>query len=88
MDFTEKDLLGGNFICPLYKDEIQTDQRYDRHRARHLQELAFFVLPCTEDDSDAGGGDAGSRTEPGTESHASKDLPGNSNTLLQDLNEF
>ncbi|CAD6593370.1 MAG: hypothetical protein ASARMPREDX12_007113 [Alectoria sarmentosa] len=42
--------------CPLCKEEVDSGNQYDRHLARHLQELALFILPGSEeedsDDSD------------------------------------
>lgn len=39
--------------CILCGDPQETAQRYDRHVARHLQELALFVLPSNHDESDS-----------------------------------
>ncbi|KAI4259012.1 MAG: hypothetical protein L6R42_004794 [Xanthoria sp. 1 TBL-2021] len=38
--------------CILCGDPQETAERYDRHVARHLQELALFVLPPNHDESD------------------------------------
>ena len=40
--------------CPLCKDEVEFGKQYDRHLARHLQELALFILPGSEEDSEFG----------------------------------
>lgn len=40
--------------CPLCTEEVVPGKQYDRHLARHLQELALFILPGTEEDSDVG----------------------------------
>ncbi|KAL9074841.1 MAG: hypothetical protein Q9161_001979 [Pseudevernia consocians] len=37
--------------CPLCKEETELGKQYDRHLARHLQELALFILPGVEGDS-------------------------------------
>ena len=42
----------GFAACPLCKEEIDLGKQYDRHVARHLQELALFILPGSEEDSD------------------------------------
>ncbi|KAL8702444.1 MAG: hypothetical protein Q9201_004395 [Fulgogasparrea decipioides] len=52
--------------CILCGDSQATRQRYDRHVARHLQELALFVLPRNDEESD--------REEPSTESDTSSSL--------------
>ena len=44
----------GFATCPLCKEQIESGKRFDRHLARHLQELALFVLPVGEEDSDVG----------------------------------
>lgn len=44
---------GENRDCILCGDPQETAQRYDRHVARHLQELALFVLPPNHDESDS-----------------------------------
>lgn len=40
--------------CSLCTEEVVPGKQYDRHLARHLQELALFILPGTEEDSDVG----------------------------------
>ena len=40
--------------CSLCGDSLDTKTRHDRHLARHLQELALFILPRNEEDSDDG----------------------------------
>ena len=35
------------FICPLCKDVLISSKQYERHVARHLEELALFALPRT-----------------------------------------
>ena len=42
----------GFAACPLCTEPIDVGEQYDRHLARHLQELALFVLPGSEDDSE------------------------------------
>ena len=39
--------------CPLCKEEIISGQ-FDCHLTRHLQKLALFILPISEEDSDVG----------------------------------
>lgn len=38
--------------CALCKEEIESGKQYDRHLARHLQELALFILPGSEEGFD------------------------------------
>lgn len=54
--------------CPLCGDAQSTQERYDRHVAHHLQELALFVLPRNNDDSNDGESDVelGTRYSRGT----------------------
>ena len=40
-------------ICPLCKSTSKSENHFVRHLARHLQELALFVLPQDDEDSDA-----------------------------------
>ena len=42
----------GVATCPLCKEEIESGKQFDRHLARHLQELALFILSGGEEDSD------------------------------------
>ncbi|KAL8697515.1 MAG: hypothetical protein Q9224_002275, partial [Gallowayella concinna] len=39
-------------VCALCKEKQDTSERYERHVARHLQELALFILPRNDDESD------------------------------------
>ena len=46
-----------DFICSLYKDTLESSKQYERHVARHLEELALSSLPRSkiddvEDDND------------------------------------
>ena len=43
--------IQGPITCPLCKNENQSGKMYDDHVARHLQELALFVLPRGEEGS-------------------------------------
>ena len=36
------------FVCSLCKDTLSSSNQYERHVARHLEELALFALPRTE----------------------------------------
>ena len=38
--------------CPLCREEVEPGRQFNRHLARHLQELALFILPGGEEDSD------------------------------------
>ncbi|KAL8816857.1 MAG: hypothetical protein Q9223_004209 [Gallowayella weberi] len=38
--------------CPLCMDNLATTKQFERHIARHLEELALFVLPRVEDGSE------------------------------------
>ncbi|KAL9607786.1 MAG: hypothetical protein Q9167_007331 [Letrouitia subvulpina] len=40
-----------NLQCPLCKDSLMSLKFFERHVARHLEELALFVLPRTEPDA-------------------------------------
>lgn len=42
----------GFAACPLCIEEIEPGKQYHRHLARHLQELALFILPGGEENSD------------------------------------
>ena len=60
-DFSpHKEEIVPSFICPLCREDIQTERQYDRHVARHLQELALFILPRTYHDSDVSENGSGS----------------------------
>ena len=37
-----------DFVCPLCRDTLSSPKQYERHVARHLEELALFALPRTE----------------------------------------
>ena len=37
-----------DFTCPLCRDTLSSPKQYERHVARHLEELALFALPRTE----------------------------------------
>lgn len=39
-----------DLICSLCKDTLNSSKQYERHVARHLEELALFALPRTEMD--------------------------------------
>ena len=39
-----------DFICSLCKDTLKSSKQYERHVARHLEELALFALPRIEID--------------------------------------
>ncbi|KAL8812443.1 MAG: hypothetical protein Q9223_007292, partial [Gallowayella weberi] len=41
-----------SLVCALCMEKQDTSERHERHVARHLQELALFVLPRIEDESD------------------------------------
>ena len=72
----EKEVTAPSLMCPLCREKVHTEQQYDRHVARHLQELALFILPRTDEDSDAdeGGSGSGSGCESDAESDTSEDL--------------
>lgn len=63
-----------NLTCPLCRETLSSMKQYERHLARHLEELALFALPRGEmddeadgDDLDAKGSASGSRSFPGYE---------------------
>ena len=39
-----------DFVCSLCKDTLKSSKQYERHVARHLEELALFALPRIEID--------------------------------------
>lgn len=39
-----------DLVCSLCKDTLKSSKQYERHVARHLEELALFALPRTEMD--------------------------------------
>lgn len=47
----EKERTAPRLVCLLCEDNFKTEPQHDRHVARHLQELALFVLPRSDDDS-------------------------------------
>ena len=55
-----------DFVCALCKDALKSSKQYERHVARHLEELALFALPRTEmddaEDDDDDVVDAGAST--------------------------
>ena len=53
-------------LCPLCIEDVEQGKNYDRHLARHLQELALFILPRSDEnsgthESDSDSGKGGSR---------------------------
>ena len=49
----------GDYVCSLCKETLESSKQYERHVARHLEELALFALPRTEmDDSEDDDDDA------------------------------
>ena len=38
--------------CTLCREDVERGNIYDRHLARHLEELALFILPRSDEDSD------------------------------------
>ena len=45
---TTEHLRRGDLACALCKDTLKSAKQYERHVARHLEELALFALPRTE----------------------------------------
>ena len=79
-DCTLKEMKGIR-LCPLCKEEIESGKPYDRHLARHLQEVALFILPCGDDESDVSGDEASESTsnaesENLTASHVKPEMAG------------
>ena len=63
-------LRGGDLICALCRDTLNSAKQYERHVARHLEELSLFALPRiemdeTEDDDDDEFDATASRSENG-----------------------
>ncbi|KAL8889951.1 MAG: hypothetical protein Q9192_005940 [Flavoplaca navasiana] len=67
---SDKQEKGGS--CILCKKPQRTRQQYDRHVARHLQELALFVLPRNDEelDDEESDDDEADDEEPGTKSES------------------
>ena len=42
----------GSVLCPLCIEDLERGRDYDRHLARHLEELALFMLPRSDEDFD------------------------------------
>lgn len=78
--------------CQLCGDSHPTEERQARHMARHLQELALFVLPRPDEDSDESGNDAnemadsGSRKREAGESRSLEIIPIINQPVLTQLN--
>ena len=90
-DFTlhlEKEEGAPSFTCALCQENVHTEQKYSRHVARHLQELALFILPCTDNDSDTNGGGFGSDVESGAESDTSEDFQKSKDACLEILEAY
>ena len=47
---TTEHLCGEHFVCALCRDTLKSAKQYERHVARHLEELALFALPRIEMD--------------------------------------
>ncbi|KAL8877743.1 MAG: hypothetical protein Q9198_004297 [Flavoplaca austrocitrina] len=50
-----------SFLCPLCKAVMETVEQYERHVARHMEELALFVLPRSDFDEEEEKGDSDNR---------------------------
>lgn len=77
-----------DLTCPLCKDTLTSLRQFERHVARHLEELALFALPRSEmdDESDENGLDArasssGSHVGLGSTNSGSSDEVDQNNTL-------
>lgn len=65
---------GSKVDCPLCKETLKSEKQYTRHVARHLQELALFVLPRSEEEQEVSdqeigmqaGSSVGSASRPGS----------------------
>ena len=64
--------------CPLCKSHPKSEDHFVRHLARHLQELALFVLPQDDEDSDASNPLAGNSSDSSVSSTRSP-VPDHSN---------
>lgn len=52
---TDGDTIGeheNDAACPFCKEKTEPGKQYNRHLARHLQELALFILPGNEEESE------------------------------------
>lgn len=49
---TTEHLRGGDLVCALCRYTLKSAKQYERHVARHLEELALFALPRIEMDDD------------------------------------
>ncbi|KAL8847620.1 MAG: hypothetical protein Q9221_007350 [Calogaya cf. arnoldii] len=74
-------------LCPLCKDNLGTMKQYERHVARHMEELSLFVLPRSVDEGQeeagAGSGVLGLAV-PDTEEHSPL---GGINQWVEDMND-
>ena len=59
-------------VCPLCQSDFGIEKQFERHLARHLQEIALFVLPRSEPDSDASSDDNAANFEEDLESSGSE----------------
>ncbi|KAI4276260.1 MAG: hypothetical protein L6R38_005709 [Xanthoria sp. 2 TBL-2021] len=73
-------------LCPLCKKSLGTVKQYERHVARHMEELALFVLPRAgdEDQGEGGGSDNLNFSVSDTEEHSPL---GGINRWVEDMND-
>ncbi|KAL8648704.1 MAG: hypothetical protein Q9226_005888 [Calogaya cf. arnoldii] len=74
-------------LCPLCQDNLGTVKQYERHVARHMEELALFVLPRTGNDDqegEEGGSDVLGLAVSDTEEHSPL---GGVNQWVADMND-
>ena len=65
-----------DFVCSLCKDTLKSSKQYERHVARHLEELALFALPRIEiDDAEDDNDDVVDARTSTSENDAASDSP-------------
>ena len=65
-----------DFVCSLCKDTLKSSKQYERHVARHLEELALFALPRIEiDDAEDDNDDVVDAKISASENDAASDSP-------------
>ena len=67
-------------LCPLCREDVKRGNNHDRHLARHLEELALFILPRSDEKSDtrepcSDSGKGGSRVSEDESSEMDDRLP-------------
>lgn len=71
-----------DFVCSLCKDTLKSSKQYERHVARHLEELALFALPRIEiDDAEDDNDDIVDAKISASENNAASDTPSEASSV-------